>query len=76
MNAKELGDDLVTTMGKPWGNIKDYCVALDKERQWVMALLADVPVADVTMKQHRWYARDVAKVMIMRQKMEAARDYR
>jgi hypothetical protein len=54
--------------GKSW---KDDCGC-----EWVMALLADVPVADVTMKQHRWYARDVAKVMIMRQKMEAARDYR
>lgn len=74
MNVKELGDDLTMLLGKPWGNITEYSAVLGKDWRWVAQLLADVPVADKTMKRENWYARDVAKVMVARQRMEATRD--
>ncbi len=74
MDAKQLGDDLTMLLGRPWGNVTDYAKVLGKERAWVQVMLADVPVADKSMKQSRWFARDVAKVMIMRQRMEDLRN--
>ena len=68
MNIKELGDDLITLLGKPLGTVTDYSVVLGRDRKWVAELLADVPVADRTMKQPKWYARDVARTMVARQK--------
>lgn len=68
MNIKELGDDLITLLGKPWGTVTNYSVVLGRDRKWVAELLADVPVADRTMKQPKWYAQDVARTMVARQK--------
>ena len=50
------------------GTVTDYSVVLGRDRKWVAELLADVPVADRTMKQPKWYARDVARTMVAMQK--------